>query len=236
MFNLSIGLNLCQNIYTISNLGLGFYISPYPGYVQSLFFRYGCCIGKKKTDKAATTDLEQLRSRDDFVSSDGGLCELTPVFRLSDCVDMFRECHGRLMDRVLIVDDYDGCNENKISFLSSIIDCYRLREARETSNRRAKLCDSICRPIAHNDAGKVNPGRRIGMVFSKNGAVRDNNNMQRGPRGGIVPRTRPDLQAKKALRGNRDAEIIQRGMKNRKNNKKQKRDSSLTGFASSHHF
>ena len=46
----------------------------------------------------------------------------------------------------------------------------------------------------------------------------------RGPRGGLVPKARPDLSAKRSLRSNREAETIQRGMKYRKNNKKQMRD------------
>ncbi|KAL7534583.1 hypothetical protein ACHAXR_006897 [Thalassiosira sp. AJA248-18] len=190
----------------------------------SILFRYGC-IGTNY-DKA-TTDLEQLRNKDDSLSSHGGMCELTPVFRLSDCVDMFRECHARLLGRILVVDDFGGDGE-KISYLSSIIDCYLLREARETSDRRSKMCDSVYRPIAiaRNDSGKVNAGRRIGKVFSKL------NNVKRGPRGSIVPKKRPDLQAKHSLRSNRETEVIQRAMKNRKNNKKQKRDEEFRRFAS----
>lgn len=156
------------------------------------------------------------------------MCELTPVFRLSDCVDMFRECHVRLGERFLIVDEGDS---DKISYLSSIIDCFRLREARETSDRRSKLCDSICCPIARNDTGKVNPGKRTGHVFSKSGGAQS---LKRGPKGSIVPRKRPDLQARNSLRGNRDAETIQRAMKNRKNKKKQGRDTELKSFASRH--
>ena len=85
---------------------------------------------------------------------------------------MFRECYERLSDRFLIANedcDSNGSDDGKISYLSSIIDCFRLREARESSDRRSKLCDSICRPIARDDPGKVNAGRRIGKVFSKNG-------------------------------------------------------------------
>ena len=195
----------------------------------SLLIRYGC-VGKKKHE---TTDLMQLKNREEYVSSDGGMCELTPTFRLGDCVNMFRECHGRLLDRISVMEDYHGgFDHGRISYLSSIIDCYRLREARETSNRRAKLWDNICRPTAYNDAGKVDPNRRVGMVFSKRGAVGD---VKRSPRGTLIPKNRPDLQAKQSLRGNREAEVIQRGTKNRKNNKKQKRDTALKEFASSHY-
>jgi len=197
----------------------------------SLLVRYGC-IGEN--DDVTTTDLEQLRSREDSVSSDGGMCELTPVFRLGDCVDMFRECHTRLFDRIRDVDDLDSSN---VSYLSSFIDCFRLREARETSHQRSMMSKSLCRPTARDDTGKVTPGRRVGKVFSKSGAVRDRSEPpKRGPRGGLVPKRRPDLQAKHSLRKDRDAEIIQRAMKNRKNKKKQTRDVALREFASRHSF
>lgn len=158
------------------------------------------------------------------------MCELTPVFRLNDCVNMFGECHARLLDRILIVNDYNG-DADKISYLSSIIDCYRLRQERDSSERRAKLCDNIVRgPTAHNDPGKVNAGRKIGKVFSKGGGIHKND-LKRGPRGNILPKKRPDLQAKRSLRDNREHELILRGTKNRKNNKKQKRDSAVQSFA-----
>jgi len=210
----------------------------------SLLFRYGC-IGAHNDN--STTNLEQLRIREDTLSSDGGMCELTPVFRLSECVGMFRECHVRLLERFLKVDEGSTRNKTSHSYLSSIIDCIRLREARKTSDRRSKLCDSICRPIARNHPGKVNSNRRIGHVFSKNGGATQaqgggikrgprggTSGFERGARGGIVPKRRPDLQAKHSLRGDRDAETIQRGMKNRKNKRKQQRDKALKSFASKH--
>mmetsp|Transcript_9766 Transcript_9766/g.17575 ORF Transcript_9766/g.17575 Transcript_9766/m.17575 type:complete len:1197 (-) Transcript_9766:45-3635(-) len=193
----------------------------------SLLFRYGS-IGKCH-DEATSTDLERLQKREDPITCDGGMCDFVPMFRLSDCVDMFRECHARLFDRVDIVEDLSGDGE-KISYLSSFIDCFRLREARDLSVRRSKLCDDICRPIERDHPGKVTPGRRIGKVFS----APKNDAQKRGPRGGLLPKKRPDLQAKNSLRSNREAELIQRGMKNRKNNKKQKRDAPGRSFAPRH--
>ncbi|KAL7545244.1 hypothetical protein ACHAWF_008597 [Thalassiosira exigua] len=189
----------------------------------SILFRYGCV----ERDALASTDLEQLQNKNYILSCAGGNCELTPIFRLSELVGMFGECHKRLFDRML-------ADNRDISYLSSIIDCYRLREARETSDRRSKFCDNIYRPVARNDPGKISAGRRVGQVFTKNGA--QNNNFKRGPKGGIVPRKRPDLHAKHSLRNNRESETIQRGMKNRKNKKKQKRDEALRTFASRHSF
>ena len=181
--------------------------------LYSLLYRYGC-IGTRK-DKA-TTDLDHLRLKEDSVCSGGGMCELHPVFRLSDCVDMFRECHGRMLERILTVEEYGG-DIDKISYLSSIIDCYRLRQERETSDRRAKLCENIVRPpVGSNDPGKVNAGRRVGKVFTKSSGVQSNS-CKRGSRGSIVPRRRRDPSARR---------------EEQKKNKKQRRDAELTGFAS----
>ena len=180
------------------------------------------------------TDLERLREKKVLVSCDGGTCDLELVFRIGDCVDTFRECHERLFARIRTLDDASSSETNEqVSFLSSIIDCFRLRDARETSDRRSKMCDindiGTTRPIARNDPGKVNGGRRIGKVFSKSDGPE---NWKRGPRGGIIPRKRPDLEAAKNS-NHRNVEILQRATKNRKNNKKQKRDVAFKEFASS---
>lgn len=174
------------------------------------------------------TDLERLRDKKVPVSCDGGMCDLELVFRIGDCVDVFRECHERLITRILMVNTGSDKAE-RLSFLSSMIDCFRLREARETSDRRSKMCDTNTignTPIARNDSGKVNGGRKIGKVFSKNDGPE---NWKRGPRGNIVPKHRPDLETRR--RGDADI-ILQRATKNRKNNKKQKRDVALREFAS----
>lgn len=197
--------------------------------LQSLLFRYGC-IGTHHHNQSTMTDLERLRDRKLPISCDGGVCDLELVFRISDCVDMFRECHARLFARILMVNDAGSSEQKvKLSFLSSMIDCFRLREARETSDRRSKMCDTniVNTPVARNDPGKVNGGRRIGKVFSKNDGPE---NWKRGPRGNILPKKRPDLEAKNSSR-DREA-LLQRAMKNRKNNKKQKRDVALREFAS----
>ena len=200
--------------------------------LQSLLFRYGCIGTPHENQSTTTTDLERLREKKVLVSCDGGSCDLELVFRISDCVDMFRECHARLFARILMVNDAGNNIETneKLSFLSSVIDCFRLREARETSDRRSKMCDANnigITPVARNDPGKVNGCRRIGKVFSKSDGPE--NWLKRGPRSNIVPKKRPDLEAKNSSRG---VEVLQRAIKNRKNNKKQKRDAALRDFAS----
>jgi hypothetical protein len=157
---------------------------------ESLLARYGI---SGTNHGGATTDLDQIRYRDDVLRCDGGMVELTPAFRLSDCADIFRECH----DRILKADA--GEDTIKTSYPSSVIDCYRLREAREASDRRSKIEDGRVRPpIALHDPGKVNNGGRgAGAVFSKNNVQED---LKRGPRGGIVPKMRSDHSPKDAPR------------------------------------
>ncbi len=229
----------------------------------SLLHRFGCVYTGSRGEKL-TTDLVHLSNAGQMLTSDGGTCELTTVFRLPDCVEMFRECHERLFDRFVLVDDMTG-GHHQCSYLSSFIDCFSLREAREASKRRAKLCDSITRPIPRNHPGKVSAGRRISHVFTRNNDHNASNvttsnsssssssnnkrksinheqtykrskpdNSKRGPRGGIIPKTRPDVAARDSLGA--EAALVQRGMKQRKNKKKQARDRELTRFASRHSF
>ncbi len=120
----------------------------------------------------------------------------------------------------------------------------------------ARLSDNIItRPTPRDHPGKVSAGRRISHVFTRTGSSvaskpdnkkRKNTNespgykrskpdtTKRGPRGGIIPKNRPDLDARKSIGA--EAAVIQRGMKQRKNKKKQARDKELTRFASGHSF
>jgi hypothetical protein len=180
----------------------------------SLLVRYGLNGTDGYTIGDATTNLEQIKNRNDVLRCDGGLVELTPVFRLSDCVDMFRECYERLEDCCIM--NADPGEDNVSSFLGSIVDCFCLRETRETSDRRSRMGDdSIRPPVARNDPGKVNGDRKVGKVFTKH-----EGELKRGPRGGITPKKRPHLAAKNCLKSNSHEDILQRATKSRKNKKK----------------
>ena len=107
---------------------------------------------------------------------------------------MFRECHDRILKAEI------GEDTVKASFLRSTIDCFRLREARQTSVRRSKMGDDTVRPpSARSDPGKVNGGRSVGVVSYKSDAQKG---LKRGPRGDIVPKIRPYLAANDSLKGN----------------------------------
>lgn len=214
-------------------------------------FRYSC-IGS--INDKSTTDLESIRNGEGLIASDDGVCDLAPVFRIPDVVEMFRECHERLVDRMLLAEGFDDeGGRDELSYLSSMIDCFRLKEARESSDRRSRIAEDITRPIGRDHPGKVNASRRVGKVFTKseysNGPKRtiptsfldqgsnkrrqsyNDSSPKRGPRGGLVPLHRPDVAAMKTLRSNPEKELLLRGTKNRKNKKKQMRDEALRVFS-----
>ena len=64
-------------------------------------------------------------------------------------------------------------------------------------------------------------------MFSKAGLKRSFVGSMRGPHGGLIPKSRPDLNEKT----NDINALLTRGRKNRKNKKKQKRDVALKEFA-----
>ena len=193
----------------------------------SLLYRYGC----NKNDSKSTTDLLSLQGRGSSISCDEAICDLVPVFKLESCVALFNECYLRLAERLM------RSGRQRLSFLSSFVDCHRLREAREYSMRRSKAAPTqTSKSISRHDSGKVSAGRKVTTVFTKSGSSSGaqkswkNGNHSRSARGAILPRRRPDLEAKRLIR-NTEQEVIQRGLKNRKNNKKQKRDKALVDFA-----
>jgi len=232
----------------------------------SLLFRYG----RVDVCDKMTTDLESIKIRQDLISSDGGICDLSNAFRIADCVGMFNECYKRLLERVDHAGELDktngGGNFGSVSYLSSIVDCFRLKQARDASERRSSFCDGIRRPTARDDPGKVNHVRRIGQIFTKHGLnqtpqnskrtsitknessskkARLSNDLQipsskgnfkRGPRGGIIPSIRPDIEAMQSLRSKPESELMLRASKNRKNKKKQTRDTALRNYASRNSF
>ena len=116
----------------------------------TLLYRYGCPNSSKS--KKTTTDLLGCQNRNSVIHCGKGVCELVPVFKLEDCVAMFNECYFRLTDRIQLAEERDS---SKFSYLSSFIDCRRLREARELWARRAKLSESIDHPISQDNPLRV---------------------------------------------------------------------------------
>jgi len=208
----------------------------------SLLIRYGGDssggrgLHRNPKENSTTTDLEKLKSREEVLRCDGGTVELTPVFRLSDCVDMFHECYNRLLLSDTTDDALLSARKTATvppSYLSRIIDCHRLREARETSERRSRMSENsnscsrrkyLSSPVIPST---IPPPENV-----NNDSRRKLGGMKRGPRGGIIPKYRPDLMA--AATNQQDLNLLQRATKNRKNNKKQKRDAVVNEYASAY--
>lgn len=89
---------------------------------------------------------------------------------------------------------------------------------------------------SHEGPNKAVAGKKVNYTFSKFGVKGSSNEIhkhlqpKRGPRGGLIPIRRPDIEAKP--RGIKA--LLLRGGKFRKNNKKQKRDAALNEFAKVH--
>jgi hypothetical protein len=217
----------------------------------SLLIRYGggnSGGGHHRNNRGsnATTDLEKLKTQDEVLRCDGGTVELTPVFRLTDCVDMFHECYDRLLLSNTTSIDEAHMSARKIatvptSYLSRIIDCHRLKEARETSERRSRMSEN-----SNNSRSQYSSSSSSTVIPSPHANLNDDNDnrrkvlggqVKRGPRGGIIPKYRPDLMASTATAATtnqQDLNLLQRATKNRKNNKKQKRDAVVKEYASAY--
>jgi hypothetical protein len=220
----------------------------------SLLIRYGGGNSggghhRNNRGNTTTTDLEKLKTRDEVLRCDGGTVELTPVFRLTDCVDMFHECYDRLLLSNTTSTDEAHMSARRTatapatsvpsSYLSRIIDCHRLKEARETSERRSRMSENS----SNSSRGQYSSSSSTVIPSPHTNLNDDNDNrrkvlggqLKRGPRGGIIPKYRPDLMASTATAAatnQQDLNLLQRATKNRKNNKKQKRDAVVKEYAS----
>lgn len=96
------------------------------------------------------------------------------------------------------------------------------------SNMQQKLFAKQSRNNSPSAAGKKRSfSEANGFVGDANaGQLMAGYGMKRGPHGGLIPRSRPDLEATSSI-----PEAINRAAKNRKNKKKQKRDEGLKAIA-----
>ena len=160
------------------------------------------------------------------------------------------------------------------SLLGNLVNCTKLKVERNACLAKAERVHDLSKEkpfIGRNHPGKVNAGRKVGHVFSREGrsfnagtgspspesksgrttpqrrgdGMRDpydtdeeadrimaGYGLMRGPRGSLVPKHRPDVEARReALRNDPDHELKGRASKNRSSKKKQKRDSAIREFA-----
>lgn len=109
-----------------------------PGEVLLTFlYRYGCCDINRQ-DPSHQTKLHQHKTLE---ALDGASADLSNVFKLADCLHLFRLCWDRLWERVqdskLARREASGAN-GRTSFLAVAICPNRLRRDREAASQRLK--------------------------------------------------------------------------------------------------
>lgn len=186
-------------------------------------------------DPRAKTDI----SEPTIIICDGGEADLNSGVKLDRCVRLFGECFNRIMYQL-----YQQHNGVDTSTIASLIDGSKLKNARRKCIEMAMQWKKMKGPKVVDPSLQMRESSnapRRGISFSKtgpnlflsfNGNSEDNNGganqeVLRGPRGGLIPKCRPDIDAKPSG----VTALLLRGRKNRKNNKKQKRDAALREFA-----
>ena len=242
----------------------------------SFLYRYGAIKGyQQRCHENSVTTLGQTTT---LTSQDNGHADMMPVFHVSHCVEVFEKCFWRLMKR-LQRRSSGGPSSKKDSssgpsLLGNLVNCTKLKVERKACLAKAERVHDLTKEepfIGRNHPGKVNAGRKVGHVFSREGrsfnagtgspapksksgrttpqrrgdGMRDpydtdeeadrlmaGYGVMRGPRGSLVPKHRPDVEARReALRNDPDHELKGRASKNRSSKKKQKRDSAVREFA-----
>ena len=241
----------------------------------SFLYRYGGIKGyQQRCHENSVTTLGQTTT---LTSQDNGHADMMPVFHVSHCVEVFEKCFWRLIKRLQrssggLSSKKDGSSGP--SLLGNLVNCTKLQVERKACLAKAERLHDLSKEkpfIGRNHPGKVNAGRKVGHVFSKEGrsfnagtgspapesksgrttpqrrggGTRDpydtdeeadrlmaGYGVMRGPRGSLVPKHRPDVEARReALKNDPEVELKGRASKNRSSKKKQKRDSAVRDFA-----
>jgi len=204
----------------------------------SFFYRFGDSSKQKViNDIRAFTTLNQ-RS---LLFADGGEADLSAVFKIDVCSKLFGLCFNRLIRKIEL-----RSKGVHVSLLESIVDSAKLISKRKLCLNKSNLVVQYKKKqrdhfISRFDTGKVTPStKKVGHIFSKSDAgngslsrvgkrsvVNLSKSAIRSKRGSLIPKQRPDLDAKHADKN----VLIGRAKKNRKNKKKQNRDRALVEFA-----
>ena len=191
----------------------------------SFFYRYS--TPSKSRDTART----QLK-KDVVIRSEGGEADLSAV-SVDSCIELFQRCFQKLMDGL---ENHEGMKDRR-SLVANLVDVMKVKRERTAAVLQAK---SFRSPPSKNMSNRISisksgssdnlAGKRTHTKTVKSGKKKESPNPKKGPkrsaRGALVPKRRSDVEKK--LDG-MDA-LLQRGGKNRKNKKKQKRDSVITEF------
>jgi len=188
----------------------------------SFLYRYSD-IDSEYLDRGTKNEM----SESTLIRCDGGEADLKTGIKVERCASLFGVCYHRIMQRL-----EQQCHGYNVSIIGSIIDCIKLESSRKISMGMAaqsmkKIQNSSY--FSDRDPNKSVAGKRVSYTFSKSCAYKDRVPLQqptRGPRGSLIPKCRPDVDAKpKGIEA-----LFLRGGKFRKNKKKQKRDAALNNF------
>lgn len=181
------------------------------------------------------------------VSCNDGSADLKAVYKADQCVDLFGLAWDLLVTRI-------ERGDTTKSMLAGVVNEDRLRVERESRLNQAKLLNEYTKKhqaksgIPNNNPNQstnVN-GRPMNQVFQRLASFPRSKplpetpnemdaseqellagyGVKRGPRGGLKPKFRPDLAARKFF-----SELHGRATKNRHSKKKQMRDVAVKEFA-----
>jgi hypothetical protein len=214
----------------------------------AFFYRFRKFVNGKK-NKRVKYPLETFLSRSMTLQCNGGDADLDPIFKLIHCCDLFHHCWTRLMQMM------ESGSEQ--SLLGKLIRCEQLRSERERNRAKASKLGHYKNsslkskwptrtqekwsthrtdekwPIVTRAAGKKRALEETKVEGDADASqLMAGYGMKRGPRGGLIPRNRPDVAAARSQSW--IPEAVGRATKNRKNKKKQTRDEGLKAIALDH--
>ena len=184
------------------------------------------------------------------VSCNDGSADLKAVYKADQCVDLFGLAWDLLVTRI-------ERGDTSKSMLAGVVNEDRLRKERESRLKQAKLLNEFTTKrqgqtgIPNNNLKQSTPvnGGSTNNVFQRLSSFPRSKplpetpnemdasehdllagyGVKRGPRGGLTPKFRPDLAARKFF-----SELHGRATKNRHSKKKQMREVALKEFALRH--
>jgi hypothetical protein len=201
-----------------------------PSEVLLTFFYRFRKFRDKRSNHNSKSSLETLLSQSKTIHCDKGSADLQPVFKLIHCCDLFNQSWTRLMQAL-------ESNNSTTSLLGKLIHCNLLRSERDLHRNKASKLDLYLSKLEKWPGQPSFTGKKRSIEDTVVAGDADANTllagygMKRGPRGGLIPRNRPDVAASDR---SRIPEAVARATKNRKNKKKQTRDEGLKAIAQDH--
>jgi len=184
----------------------------------SFFRRYGGCENAKRIKrKSAVTDLAKL----DSIECDGGLVELNSVFKLSDCLELFRLCN----EKVMSMKNFDLSG---VSVLAQLIDHVKLCTQRESCRKQSEV-----QPQQNNFQRMFNRVAKKGKEAAPPKMPAKSKKRKRSEEGRspLATRTKKNRLEQNGKHQHSIRIFLENATKNRKKKKKQNRDKGKRGSA-----